>query len=188
MKRFKEYIQENNLHVFDIDDTLFHHPAKISVIHRGKRVAELSSSEYNAHKLPKEHSYDFSQFRNAQHFHDTAQPITHMVNKVKSLQGKPNHKVIMNTARGDMDNREKFLDTFRKHGIDIDNIHIHRAGNSEKSAPEAKADITHNELNKQKFKSVHMYDDDKDNLHSFMGLQDKHPDVKFKAHHVKPEK
>ena len=45
-------LQENNLHVFDIDDTLFHTNAKVKVVdHHGKVVQKLSNSEFNDHKL-----------------------------------------------------------------------------------------------------------------------------------------
>jgi len=184
MKRFRDFLKENSLHVFDIDDTLFHHPAKIRVMKGHKEVARLSSAEYAAHKLPDGHRYDYSEFRSAQHFHDTAEPIKPMINKLKRLHKNPNNKIIMNTARGDMDDRDKFLDKFRKHGIDIDRIHIHRAGDMELPGPEAKAEITHKQLRKGSFKSVHMYDDHKDNLNSFMKLKDRHPDTKFVAYHV----
>lgn len=187
MKSFKKFIQENSLHVFDIDDTLFHHPAKIRVMRGKKEVTRLSSGEYAKHTLPKGHKYDYSEFRSSQHFHDTAKPIPHMVNKLKVLHKNPKNKIIMNTARGDMDDREKFLDKFRKHGIDIDKIHIHRAGNQNISGPEAKANITHKEIMKGNYKHVHMYDDHEENLNSFMNLKDKHPDIKFKAHHIKPK-
>lgn len=188
MKRFKDFLSENSLHIFDIDDTLFHHPAKIRVMKGHKEVARLSSSEFAKHTLPDGHHYDYGEFRNSQHFHDTATPIEPMIKKLKTLHKNPKNKIIMNTARGDMDDRDKFLDKFRKHGIDIDRIHIHRAGRIQRdkniSGPEAKAEITHQQLKNGNYKSVHMYDDHKENLNSFMKLKDKHPDVKFKAYHV----
>lgn len=184
MKRFKDFLSETNLHIFDIDDTLFHHPAKIRVMKGHNEIARLSSSEYAKHTLPAGHRYDYSEFRSSQHFHDTAEPIEPMINRLKSLHKNPKNKIIMNTARGDMDNREKFLDKFRKHGIDIDRIHIHRAGDMELPGPDAKAHITDKQLRKGNYKSVHMYDDHTENLNSFMKLKDKHPDTKFKAYHV----
>ena len=37
----------------------------------------------------------------------------------------------MNTARADFDDKNKFLNTFRNQNVDIDDIHVHRAGNIE---------------------------------------------------------
>ena len=64
MINFHEYLTESerrgSLHVFDIDDTLFHTTAKIHVKNReGKTVRTLSNSEFNDHKLPAHHHYDF---------------------------------------------------------------------------------------------------------------------------------
>lgn len=188
MKRFKEFVAESHLHVFDIDDTLFHHPAKIRLIKGKKQVGALSSGEYAKHTLPAGHKYDFSEFRSAKHFHDTSTPIEPMINKLKALHKNPRNKIIMNTARQDLDDRETFLNTFRKHGIDIDNIHIHRAGNlaheTGMKGHDAKAEITHREIEKGKYNTVHMYDDHKENLNSFVALKDRHPHIQFKAYHV----
>lgn len=188
MKRFKEFVAESHLHVFDIDDTLFHHPAKIRLIKGKKQVDALSSGEYAKHTLPAGHKYDFSEFRSAKHFHDTATPIEPVINKLKALHKNPQNKIIMNTARQDLDDREMFLDKFRKHGIDVDNIHIHRAGNlaheTGMKGHDAKAEITHQQILKGKFNTVHMYDDHKENLNSFVALKDRHPHIQFKAYHV----
>ena len=68
MQRFLDYITEaegNGLHVFDVDDTLFHTTAKVKVMRGNKHVASLSNSEYNTHTLPKGHHYDYTEFRDA---------------------------------------------------------------------------------------------------------------------------
>ena len=154
---------------------------------KGKHETEsLSSSEFNGHKLSAGHHYDFSQFRSAEHFAKTATPIQPMVDKLKDIHSKTHNKVIMNTARANMDDRDKFLNKFRSHDIDIDHIHIHRAGNLGVPVAQAKADIVSNHINTGKYKNVHMYDDNEENLHTFKGLKEKHPNVNFVAHHVQP--
>ena len=54
MDSFKQYLENNkkgSLHVFDVDDTLFHTTAKIHVKDSsGKTVEKLSNSEFNDHK------------------------------------------------------------------------------------------------------------------------------------------
>ena len=137
MKSFKQYLEEQQsqgtLHVADIDDTLFHTTAKVGVKDpTGKVVQRLSNSEFNDHKLPTGHSYDFGEFRDAQKFHDESKPIPSMISKINRIQANikkhPNSRVIINTARDNFDNKDTFLDTFRNQGMDIDKIHVHRAG------------------------------------------------------------
>ena len=189
MKKFKEFIVESGLHVFDIDDTLLKTAAKIKVMKGDKHVDSLSSSQYNDHKLPRGHHYDFSEFHSAETF-SKGEPVDKMMNKLKAIhknvKAKPNSKVILATARPDLDSKEGVLNTFRKHGVDIDNIHIHRSGNlpGEGSVAEKKAQTIHNELNKGKYTHATLYDDNKENLNHFLGLQKHHPDKKFKAYHV----
>jgi glutaredoxin-related protein len=196
MKRFKEFLNENSLHVFDIDDTLFHTTAKIKVMHGTKEVASLSNSQYNDHVLEPGHHYDYSEFRSAHKFDTESKPVHRMLNKLKAVhqnvKAKGNgSRVIMNTAREDFDDKHRFLDTFRKHGVDIDDIHVHRAGNIAKekglTVAQSKNEVIRQHLNKGNYKTVHLYDDSKTNLKHFLKLKDEHPNVEFKAYHVKPD-
>lgn len=195
MQRFLDYITEaegNGLHVFDVDDTLFHTTAKVKVMRGNKHVASLSNSEYNTHTLPKGHHYDYTEFRDADKFDKESKPMDRMLNKMKAIHNnasKKGSKVIIATARADFDNKDKFLDAFRKHGVDIDNIHVHRAGNDkgEGTVAEKKARIISNQLKGGAYKRATLYDDSKENLKHFLALKKDHPDVKFKAYHVRPD-
>ena len=201
MIKFTDYLEEarqrdikSSLHVFDIDDTLFHTQAKIHVKDRtGKTVQTLSNSEFNDHKLPAGHSYDFHEFRSADKFQTTSKPIHKMLNKVKAIHNNirnyPNSKVIMNTARTDFDDKNKFLDTFRKHGVPIDHIHVHRAGNeTEGELPAEKKNVVlRRYLEKHPYGKVHMYDDSKTNLHHFLKLKREYPSTEFHAYHAQPD-
>lgn len=193
MKRFKDFIVENSLHVFDIDDTLFHTSAQVHVKKGDKTVAKLSSAEFNTHKLPDGHHYDYSEFHSAHKFDTESVPNHRMLDKMKGIHAavKGKGRVIINTARQDFDDKHQFLDTFRKHGVDIDDIHVHRAGNimqSHKlSAGEAKNHYIRQHLNTGKYKRASLYDDSKENLNHFLALKKEHPNVHFKAYHVQPD-
>jgi hypothetical protein len=199
MDSFKKYVDKNKkgaLHVFDIDDTLFRTTAKIHVKNKnGETVHKLSNSEFNDHHLPAGHHYDFDEFASSEKFHDESKPIPKMLNKLKAIHSnitnKPNSnsKVIMNTARADFDDKDKFLDTFRKHGVDIDNIHVHRAGNipGDELPAKKKVTIIKKYLQDNPLGSVHMYDDSKTNLNHFVNMKNDHPDVDFHAWHVKED-
>jgi hypothetical protein len=193
---FKEFLEEEKkgtLHVVDIDDTLFHTTARIKVRNaKGKIVKYLTSSELNNYKLKKGQKYDFKEFRSAKKFHDESKPIHPMINKMNKIQKNvtkhPNSKVIINTARSDFDDKNKFLDTFRKHNIDIDKIHVHRVGNMpDGDAASKKVKIVKQYIDKNSHKKVIMYDDSKTNLQALLNMKKEYPDVKFIAFHVKPD-
>jgi hypothetical protein len=194
MDDFKKFLKESGLHMFDVDDTLFHTTAKIHVKDKtGKTINTLSNSEFNTHTLEPGHQYDFSEFRDADKFHKESKPISKMIGKIKAIhknvQNKPDSKVILNTARADFDDKNKFLDKFRKHGIDIDNIHVERAGNipGDEQPAEKKAQIVRNHLTRKQYKNVHLYDDSMSNLKALQKMKHEYPDVNFHAHHVQPD-
>jgi hypothetical protein len=196
LKNYKKYITEGEgLHVFDIDETLFKTSAKIHVKDpSGKTVSKLSNQEFNDHKLKPGHSYDFKEFKSAKKFHDESEPIHPMINKLnaihKNIKEKGhNSKIIMNTARADFDDKHTFLNKFKKHGIDVNDTHIHRAGNIPGNQPpaEKKNVVLRKHLNSGNYHHVHMYDDSKTNLNHFLKLQKEYPKIKFHAHHVTHE-
>lgn len=191
MKKFLDFISESaspHLHFFDVDDTLFHTTARVKVMKGKKEVASLSNSEYNTHNLPPGHHYDFSEFRDSEKFAKESKPIQRIMTKMKSLHGKGGN-VMINTARADFDNRDRFLNAFRNHGVDIDNIHVHRAGNIKgpESVAEKKASIIRKQINKGTYKNVSLYDDSESNLRQFLELKKEFPHINFNAHHVKPD-
>lgn len=176
------------LTVFDIDETLFHTKAKVLVVKNDRVVKELTNQEFNTYKLKQGESFDFQQFRDAKFFNATSVPIERMWRKAKAtldtVGRRPGSKVIIVTARSDFDDRETFLDTFRKHGLDIDKIHVHRAGNLNLPSGEAKKTIIGQYLATGEFDMVRLFDDAEVNLKSFLSLKQEYPDIKFKAYMV----
>jgi len=195
MLSFDEFITESStLHVFDVDDTLVHSNAKVHVKNsEGKTVQRLSTSEYNHHKLPAGHHYDYQEFRSADVF-KKSHPIKRMIRTINATQAttskNPHNKVIINTARADFDNKDKFLDTLGHHGIKhMDKIHVYRAGNisgNEKPANK-KLVFIRQHLDKHPYSHVRMYDDSHENLKAFLGLKSEYPRTKFHAYHVNPD-
>ena len=176
------------LTVFDIDETLFHTKAKVLVVKDNKIIKELTNQEFNNYELGPGESFDFQQFRDAKFFNATSVPVEKMWRKAKStldtIGRRPGSKVIIVTARSDFDDRETFLDTFRKHGLDIDKIHVHRAGNLNLPSGEAKKIIIGQYLATGEFDMVRLFDDAEVNLKSFLSLKQEYPDIKFKAYMV----
>lgn len=191
MKKFSEFLLEEthkkSLHVYDIDDTLMHTTARIHVKNKvGKVVQSLSNQEFNDHKLKPGHSYDFGEFRSASKFNKESKPLHTMISHLKSVSSNPSNHVILNTARANFDDKHTFLNTFKKHGINMRNIHVIRAGNinTDSLPAEKKATVINGYIKKHKYNTVHMYDDSKTNLTSFLSLKNLHPNTTFHAHHV----
>jgi putative chitinase len=177
-------ISPKKLVVFDIDDTLVHTQTKVHVIKNGEIVDSLNSHDFTHYKLQPGEEFDFGDFRNAREFFEKSRPIIPMMNQLKRDIATGN-KVVMVTARADFDDKELFLDTFRKFGIDMGKVHVYRAGNSkEGSTEERKKAIIKKLLDSSNYTKAIMYDDAKPNLHTFMELKKDHPKTKFYAWHV----
>lgn len=192
MYSFSQFLTEQRepgLTIFDIDDTLFHTQAKVKVIKDNTVIHQLSSSEYNSYKLKPGEAFDYSEFRSAKHFAETSKPINRMVAKLKAIlrnvKNTENSKVIIVTARNDFDERDVFLDAFRKHGIDIDSIRVERAGKLPGSSATAKKAIFTKYL-QQGYKRVRLFDDHPDNLDALLSLKREFPDTKIEAYLALP--
>jgi hypothetical protein len=197
MIRFKEYINEEtsggSLSIFDIDDTLFHTTAQIAVVKDGSVIKRLTNNEFNTYKLNAGESFDFSEFRDAHKFYTESKPIARMLEKAKIIlknsEKNPLSKVVIVTARANFDDKAKFLETFRKHGFDIDKVRVERAGNIEGEFIPAfkKAIIIRNYLKVGSYTKVRLFDDAMSNLTEFLKLKREFPDIKFEAYFAYPD-
>lgn len=193
MLSFKQHLEEQTrgmgLTIFDIDETLFQTQALIHVVKDGKTIRKLTNQEYNEYKLQSGEAFDYGEFRNAKIFNDTSIPIWAMINKAKAIiQNAVNagSKVIIVTARANFDDKETFLNTFRRYGIDIDNVYVERAGNLNLgSSAKNKRFVFHKYLRSGKFERVRFFDDAMSNITMFKALQKQYPGVTFEAYHVK---
>lgn len=177
------------LTIFDIDDTLFHTTAKINVMKDGKAVRSLTNQEFNNYQLQPGEEFDFGEFRSAEKFAKESEPIKPMINTLKRiLKRASNTKVIMLTARADFDDKNKFLDTFTKYGIDMSQIHVHRAGNlpGDEAPAYKKAVWVRKYLSTGKYNRVNLIDDSMTNLKVFKDLKKEFPHVDFDAYFVHP--
>lgn len=191
MERFKEFVGKGTLTIFDIDETLFHTKAKVKVVKDGKVVRSLDNQEFNTYERKPGEEYDFGQFKNAAYFRKTSVPVTKMIDrarKVVKAKGNPHSRAIICTARADFDDKEMFLQTFRDHGIDIDQMHVERAGNlGIDSSAEAKKVVFRKYLNTKNYIKARLYDDAMSNLTAFLGLKSEYPNIEFEAYFVKPD-
>ena len=176
------------LTIFDIDDTLFHTTAQIKVMKDGREVRSLTNQEFNVYKLQPGESFDFGEFKNAEKFNRESVPIGPMIAKLKAiLNNAGDSTVIMLTARSDFDNKELFLDTFKRYGIDMSKIHVHRSGSLGLPSAEGKAVWIRKYLDTGKYGRVRLYDDAMSNLKMLIGLRQEYPNVQFFPYFVTPE-
>jgi len=201
MQTFLDYYTETvhrhnlgSLTIFDIDDTLFHTTAKVGVIDKEGNPKAISNSEFNTYEWQPGEKPDFKEFRDAEKFNKESTPIPSMVNKMIGILGNvrrnPKSRVIILTARGDFDNKEVFLDTFRKHGINIDMVYVERAGNLNEpnlNIAEKKAIIVRRYLDSKQFDVARLYDDADANLEVFKQLSNEYLEIDFFAYKVDKE-
>jgi hypothetical protein len=173
--------------IFDIDDTLVNTDTRVNVVRDGQVIKQLNSHDFTHYKLQPGEEFDFGAFRDAREFFTKARPIPGMIRQLKHDIATGN-RVIMLTARSDFNDRDVFLDTFRRFGIDMDRVHVYRAGNlAIKAATEEKKKIILKHLlGKEHFDKLIMYDDSIPNLNAFLSLKQEYPWSKFYAWHVDP--
>lgn len=169
------------LNIFDLDDTLFRTDAKLYI--------KFSKKQLHTYHDMAESDIDFSEFESAEIFHKTAVPIDAIIKKFKNIKRNNKSKIIIITARGDLDDRNLFLKTLDKYGVYSDHIHVHRAGNLThiESTPLRKCHIIEQYLNTGKYKKVRMFDDSIKNLDAFINLKEKYPKIKFHPFIVTPK-
>ena len=176
------------LTIFDIDETLFHTTAKIQVKKGGKVIKDLTNIEYNSYKLKSGESFDYGQFKSAKLFNQTSTPVGKMVAKAKMIiknATKKGSKVIVVTARGDMDDKNLFVATFEAHGIDMKDVYIERAGNiGLDNSAKNKEVVFRKYLDTGNYKRIRLFDDAMENLLALTSLKEEYPDVTFEAYRV----
>ena len=189
MLRFNEFLTEGNkgLTIFDIDDTMFVSKARVIVKNKNNtREKPLTPQEFNSYKLGKDEYFDYGEFRSSKIFYQTATPIARMVAKAKAIiknATAKGSKVIVVTARSDMDDKDLFIKTFEAHGIPMKNVYVERAGNmSGKNSAANKSIIFRKYLKTDEYARVRLFDDHKENLDALLDLKREFPNVEMFAY------
>ena len=176
------------LTIFDIDETLFHTEAKVQVLKEGNIVKILDNQKYNSYKLKEGESFDYGQFKSAKIFKETSTPIAKVIKRAKRIihfATRKGSKVIIVTARQDMDDKKLFKEAFKAQGIDIGRIYVERAGNiGKETASENKVVIFKKYLDTEHYARIRLFDDDKNNLKAFFSLREEYPKVDFTGYQV----
>ena len=189
MKKFNEFLAERagkGLTIFDIDDTLFVSKARVLVRNTNTgQTKTLSPRGFNVYKLRKNEVFDYGEFKSARIFYQTATPIGRMINKAKAIvrnATRKGSKVIIVTARADMDDRDLFIKTLESHGLPMDKVYVERAGNMSGSSAENKKVIFRKYLKTGEYARVRLFDDHKENLQALLDLKKEFPTVEMFAY------
>ena len=189
MYSFSEFLTEGNkgLTIFDIDDTMFTSKARVRVLNKKtNRVKELTPQQYNSYKLGKDEEWDYGEFKSSKIFYQTATPIARMVAKAKAIiknATAKGSKVIVVTARADMDDKDLFIKTFEAHGIPMKNVYVERAGNmGGKNSAANKSIIFKKYLKTDEYARVRLFDDHKENLDALLDLKREFPNIEMFAY------
>ena len=94
------------LYIFDLDDTLFKTTAKVIVRKKNNIIRKLSNAEYSTYQLQDHEYYDFSEFKDANLFNETATPIheTHKILKAQLIKESDVAQYILFNYKGDLTN------------------------------------------------------------------------------------
>ena len=189
MYSFSEFLTEGNkgLTIFDIDDTMFISKARVLVKNKNNNKEKaLSPQDFNSYKLSKDEYFDFGEFKSSKIFYQTATPIARMVAKAKAIiknATAKGSKVIVVTARADMDDKNLFIKTFEAHGIPMKNVYVERAGNmGGKNSAANKSIIFKKYLKTDEYARVRLFDDHKENLDALLDLKREFPNVEMFAY------
>lgn len=178
--RLTNFINESNeyglgITFVDLDETLFKTFARIRVMTKdGNVIQSLTNAEFNQYELKDGEYFDFGEFRSSKIFHDTSIPIEPMLKRITGLlkrAEKKGSKVVILTARADLDNKDLFLERFRKEGFPIDKVYVERAGNRHgPSIPLIKKKIVTDYLSTGKYRRVRIFDDYMENCKEFLNI------------------
>lgn len=180
------YIYGYGITFVDIDETVFHTFALVKVVHEGKVLATLTNQEFNEYKLKPGESYDFGEFKDSKTFLTSSKPIIPIIAELRKIlqiisANSEGSRIVFLTARSDFDDKEVFLNTFRKYGIDIDSsrMFVERSGNIVTgTVAEKKRQIVLSYISNGKYRRVRLIDDDIENLKTFITLKNElNPDL-----------
>ena len=177
----------------DIDETLFNTNAKIHVVKDGKILKKLHNTEFNTYELQDGESFDFIEFDSSDIFVKTSTPIESMIKKMNAMFkniSKARSEMYLLTARGDFDDKKKFLDFLKSYDIKVGHmkdgdIHVIRVGNTKGPSGPKKKKVAKKFLKTGKYYKIRLYDDAHSNLNAFLELEEEFPDIQFEAYEVK---
>jgi hypothetical protein len=176
-KKWKYFVNESKLRVFDFDDTLVKTDAKIGVTLPSGEQSVMTPKEFAVHQMDPQNKYDFSEFNNVINPREVVQ-VTNILRNLLSAPG--DREVVILTAR-DPKSQESIKQYLENIGIDHEKISIVLLASSD---PLAKSNWIENKI-VDGVTDVLFLDDSGKNIKAVKSLKDQYPDVKIDARIVK---
>jgi hypothetical protein len=174
--KWKKFINETKLRVFDFDDTLVKTDATVKVIYPTGEEEVLTPAEFSHHKMNDKNKYDFSEFN----FVINPREITKVTNILRNvINAGGSRDVVILTAR-DPESQPAIEDYLKNIGIDPDGIDIVLLGDSD---PESKSNWIENRI-VDGATDILFLDDSGKNIAAVNNLKVQHPDIKIDARKV----
>ena len=177
-EKWRGFINESKLRVFDFDDTLVKSQSKIKITRPDGTVEHLTSAEYAHHAENPENEYDFSEFEevvNPQEIEKVTNILRNVVNA-----GTDGREVVILTARRPV-SEEAIKDYLEEIGIDTSKITFVLLGDAD---PLAKSSWIEEKINNG-VTDVLFLDDSGKNVDAVLDLKQQYPDIKIDARQVR---
>ena len=130
LSKWKNFLNETKLRIFDFDDTLAKTDAKVGVTTPDGKTSHMTADEFSQHKLNDRNRYDFSEFNkviNPQEIHQ----VTNILRNTVAAEG--DREIIILTAR-DPEAQDAVIEWLESVGIDSSKINFVGLANPEASA------------------------------------------------------
>ena len=177
-QKWRSFINESKLRVFDFDDTLVRSQSKIKVTHPDGSVEYLNSAEYAVRREDPENEYDFSEVEKV----IDPQEIEKVTNILRNVvhAGSDGREVVILTARRPV-SEDAIKDYLEEIGIDTSKITFVLLGDAD---PLAKSNWIEEKINSG-VNDVLFLDDSGKNVDAVLDLKHQYPDIKIDARQVK---
>jgi len=177
-KKWRSFINESKLRVFDFDDTLVKTASKVKVTYPDGTTEDLSSEEYAKQGEALQNKYDFSEFKKVISPQEI-EKVTNILRNVVNADPGGREIVILSARQPAAEAAiKKYLEEI---GIDTSKIDIVLVGDAH---PLAKSDWIENKI-KEGANDILFLDDAGKNVQAVLDLKKEYPHVKIDARQVK---
>ena len=183
-------MNDKTCYIYDMDDTLFFARQPIGVKDdQGVVCRFIEPHEYDA--TVKEYSPDrfcFNKLMDMDNFAETVAPNWLMINQCIEDMSKPDTDMFFMTARHAVYEPEKLFKVFREHGIEVEGHRFVFASANKPGNPSHLSKLPYfNDVCKQGYNRVVVYDDSITNLQTFHEIRKDFPNIKFEFWHVQKD-
>jgi len=177
-KKWRSFITESKLRVFDFDDTLVKSQSKIKITRPDGSIEELTPGEYAIEGEDPENEYDFSEFEEV----IDPQEIEKVTNILRNVinAGTDGREAVILTARRPV-SEDAIKDYLEEIGIDTSGITFVLLGDAD---PLAKSEWIENKI-KDGATDILFLDDSGKNVDAVLDLKQQYPDIKIDARQVR---